>query len=122
MLLCLENDLGFTDQEFWGEGCNSEPGVVTLFDNSCRGGKPRVRTGTHARSHPQRPARSAPSEGSPAPRPRKLSRTAWAVGEGERGEGRGPAWRGRGGVMRSEASVGESFALNHKFSRLKKKR
>lgn len=81
-----------------------------------------MRTGTHARSHPQRPARSAPSEGSPAPRPRKLSRAAWAVGEGSAGRGGGRPGGERGGVMRGEASVGESFALNHKFSRLKKKR
>lgn len=30
MLLCLENDLGFPDPEFWGQGCNSESGVVII--------------------------------------------------------------------------------------------
>lgn len=41
----------------------------------------------------------------------------WGKGSAGRGGGAG----GERG-MRSRASVGESFALNHKFSRLKKKR
>lgn len=77
-----------------------------------------MRTDTHTHSHTQRPA-CVFSLGSPAWKPRKLSPTARDLGEGEpRGEG-APA--GRGGT-RSRASVGESFALNHKFPRPKKKR
>lgn len=50
MLLCLENDLGFPDPGFWGQGCNSESGLLLLLGNTTQEEKPRVRNDTYART------------------------------------------------------------------------
>lgn len=95
MLLCLENDLGFTDQKFWGKRCNSESGVVILFDNTCRGGKtPRAHWHTHALAHSE--ARSLSLLGSAAPKPRELPALpgTWGKGSARRGGGSGQGVEG----------------------------
>lgn len=71
-----------------------------------------MRNDTYALAHSEAPLAFSPWA-SPAWKPGKLfSNCPGHGGKGNR-EGRGRAGR---------ASVGESFALNHKFSRLKKKR